>query len=95
MDGDEEVGSEGKDAEGVGEEAIEKGKGKEVEVEEPVQTPSLEAELECAHARSVMNANIAACYVKLVSCFATVGHECTLIFYVGRMEGSCVCMFRG
>ena len=67
MDGDEEDGGARKGAELENEDKEEKGKGKEVEEEQPVQTPSLEAELECARARSVMNANIAACYVKLVS----------------------------
>ncbi|KZT75186.1 TPR-like protein [Daedalea quercina L-15889] len=41
-----------------------KEKGKE-KAEESVQTPSLEAELECARARAIMNANAGACYVKL------------------------------
>lgn len=67
MDDDEEHSAESKDEEAEQEDEKNKGKGKEVEGAELVQTPSLEAELECARARSVMNANIAACYVKLVS----------------------------
>ncbi|EPT03958.1 hypothetical protein FOMPIDRAFT_1046434 [Fomitopsis schrenkii] len=67
MDDEQEDDDEGGNADADTEDKsdTDKGKGKETERDEPVQTPSLEAELECARARSVINANIAACYVKL------------------------------
>lgn len=81
MDDEQEDDDEGGNADADTEDKsdTDKGKGKETERDEPVQTPSLEAELECARARSVINANIAACYVKLVSTsssmYSRVSHD--------------------
>lgn len=65
----------------------------DADTDTPVQTPSLVAELECAQARSVINANIAACFVKLVSTSAsTYARICKA--RIGRMEGGRICMCR-
>ncbi|TFY61940.1 hypothetical protein EVJ58_g4202 [Rhodofomes roseus] len=67
VDGDDGDDRSGDGDSGEDKEAKGKGKAEEVEekADEPVQPPSIEAELECARARAIMNANIGACYVKL------------------------------
>lgn len=66
---------------GTVDEALQEAEPTSESVSEPVETPQAvtpivpptELQKECSKARAVLNANIAACYVKLVSVYSTVG----------------------